>query len=83
MRVSEPHEKYAGNEPIIKALGLLANTTRTRDVVISSHVAVVPADAFAETLTAKASIKQSDFIFVPWSESGTLSELPSYFVGGT
>lgn len=82
MRVSEPQEEYAGNDPIMKAFGSLANTTSARDVVISGHVAVAPADAFAETLISKASKTHSDFILVPWSETGSLSELPSYFVGG-
>jgi hypothetical protein len=82
MRVSEPYEEYAGNDPIMKAFGSLANTTSARDVVISGHVAVAPADAFAETLISKASKTHTDFILVPWSETGSLSELPSYFVGG-
>lgn len=82
MRVSEPHEEYAGNDPIMKAFGSLANSTGARDILISGHVSVAPADAFAETLTSKASSSNSDFILVPWSESGSLSELPSYFVGG-
>jgi hypothetical protein len=82
MRVSEPYEEYAGNDPIMKAFGSLANTTSARDVVISGHVAVAPADAFAETLISKASKTHSDFVLVPWSETSSLSELPSYFVGG-
>ncbi|KAH7391749.1 Sodium/hydrogen exchanger family-domain-containing protein [Pyrenochaeta sp. MPI-SDFR-AT-0127] len=81
MRVSEPYEEYAGNDPIMKAFGSLANTTASRDVVISGHVSIAPADAFAETLISKASSTASDFILVPWSETGSLSELPSYFVG--
>lgn len=81
MRVSEPYEEYAGNDPIMKAFGSLANTTASRNVVISGHVSIAPADAFAETLISKASSTSSDFILVPWSETGSLSELPSYFVG--
>lgn len=81
MRVSEPHEEYAGNDSIIKAFGSLAYTPSSRDVVISGHVAVVPSDSFAETLASKAAHTSSDLIVLPWSETGTLSELPSYFVG--
>lgn len=81
MRVSEPHEEYAGNDPIMKAFGSLANVSSSRDLVISGHVAVVPSESFAETLASKAAHTSSDLILLPWSETGTLSELPSYFVG--
>ena len=81
MRVSEPHEEYAGNDPIMKAFGSLAYASSSRDVVISGHVAIVPSESFAETLASKAAHTSSDLIVLPWSETGTLSELPSYFVG--
>ncbi|KAJ4985198.1 K+ homeostasis protein kha1 [Stagonosporopsis vannaccii] len=82
MRVSKPHEEYAGNDSITKAFGSLAYTPRSRNVVISGSVAVVPSDSFADTLASKAAQTSSDLIVLPWPETGTLSELPSYFVGG-
>lgn len=81
MKVSEPYEEHAGNDPIMKAFGSLAHSASARDLVISGHVSVVPGEAFAETITSKASTTQSDFILLPWSETGTLSELPSYLAG--
>jgi Kef-type K+ transport system membrane component KefB len=82
MKVAEQYEEYAYNDPILKAFGSVAHANSARDVVISGHVSVVPGESFAETLVTKASNTQSDFIIVPWSETGSLSELPSYLVGG-
>lgn len=83
MKIVAQYEEYAGNNPILKTFGTVAHANSARDVVISGHVAVVPGvESFAETLTTKASSTQSDFMVVPWSETGSLSELPSYLVGG-
>jgi Kef-type K+ transport system membrane component KefB len=77
MKVSEI-EQYAENDPIIKAFGTCANRT-ARDVVISGQLAVVPQHSFADTLITEANSAGSDLILVPWSETGTLSELQSFF----
>lgn len=71
------------HDPIIKSFGSLANTTSSRNVVISGHVAVAPSETFAESSTSKAAHTSSDLILVPWSETGTLSELPCYIVDST
>ncbi|KAJ0330133.1 hypothetical protein COL922a_012539 [Colletotrichum nupharicola] len=81
MKVSEI-EDYAGHDPIIKAFGTSANNT-TRDVVISGQIAVVPEDSFADTLATQANKLSSDLILVPWSETGTISELPSFYSATT
>lgn len=83
MKVSEPYEEYAGNDPIMKAFGTLAHTAKARNVVISGHLSVIPGISFAQTLATKASSTQSDFILLPWSETGTLSELPYFSQDGT
>ncbi|KAL0942957.1 k+ homeostasis protein kha1 [Colletotrichum truncatum] len=77
MKVSEI-EDYAGHDPIIKAFGISANNT-TRDVMISGQIAVVPEDSFADTLATEAAKQGTDLILVPWSETGTISELPSFY----
>ncbi|KAF7542398.1 hypothetical protein G7Z17_g11610 [Cylindrodendrum hubeiense] len=77
MKVSEI-EEYAGHDPIIKAFGNSANNT-SRDVVVSGQIAVVPEESFADTLATEATKLKSDLILVPWSETGTISELPSFY----
>lgn len=81
MKVSEIDE-YAGNDPIMKAFGSTAYDT-AREVMISGELVVVPTETFAETITTRASNSHSDFILVPWSETGTISELPSYLGGNS
>lgn len=77
MKVSEI-EEYAGHDPIIKAFGTSANNT-SRDVVVSGQISVVPEDSFADTLATEATKLKSHLILVPWSETGTISELPSFY----
>ncbi|KAM5354054.1 hypothetical protein ACJ41O_000704 [Fusarium nematophilum] len=77
MKVSEI-EEFAGHDPIIKAFGTSANNT-TRDVVVSGQISVVPEESFADTLATEATKLKSDLILVPWSETGTISELPSFY----
>ncbi|GKT51825.1 K(+)/H(+) antiporter 1 [Colletotrichum spaethianum] len=76
MKVSEI-EGHAGQDPIIKAFSTSAINT-TRDVVVSGQITVVPEDSFADTLATQATKLNSDLIVVPWSETGTISELPSF-----
>ncbi|KAJ4321753.1 hypothetical protein N0V84_005186 [Fusarium piperis] len=77
MKVSEI-EEFASHDPIIKAFGTSANNT-TRDVVVSGQISVVPENTFADTLATEATKLKSDLILVPWSETGTISELPSFY----
>lgn len=76
MRVSE-YENNAANDPITKAFGSIAFGA-SREVIIHGRVIVTPGERFAETITARASHSGSDLVLIPWSETGTLSELPSY-----
>ncbi|KAI8717641.1 Na-H-Exchanger domain-containing protein [Fusarium sp. LHS14.1] len=71
-------EEFASHDPIIKAFGTSANNT-TRDVVVSGQISVVPENTFADTLATEATKLKSDLILVPWSETGTISELPSFY----
>lgn len=75
MRVSEI-EEYANRDPIIKAFGTFG---QSHDVSVGGQVAVVPERHFSETLMKRAKDLSSDFIVLPWSETGTMSEQPSLF----
>lgn len=77
MKVSEI-EEFASHDPIIKAFGTSANNT-SRNVVVSGQISVVPEDSFADTLATEATKLKSDLILIPWSETGTISELPSFY----
>ncbi|WEW56627.1 hypothetical protein PRK78_002075 [Emydomyces testavorans] len=70
MKVSEVHD-YSFSDPIL-------NTFRTfgqlNKVAVSGAVVVAPEHAYAETLVNKARDFSSDFILVPWSETGSMSE---------
>lgn len=75
MKVSEL-EDYANRDPIIKAFGTFG---QSQDVSIGGQVAVVPGRTFASTMIKRAKDLASDFIVIPWSETGTMSEQPSLF----
>ncbi|EEP79536.1 conserved hypothetical protein [Uncinocarpus reesii 1704] len=70
MKVSEAHD-YSFSDPIL-------NTFRTfgqlNKVAVSGAVVISPEHAYAETLVNKARDFSSDFILVPWSETGGMSE---------
>jgi Kef-type K+ transport system membrane component KefB len=73
MQVSELDEA-ALQDPIVntfRTLGQLYN------VPASGEVDVVPEDLFADTLVSRASDYSSDLLFLPWSESNSLSEVAS------
>ncbi|KAK5651574.1 hypothetical protein OQA88_11847 [Cercophora sp. LCS_1] len=81
MKVSEI-EEHAGQDPIVKAFGTSTSNNTGRDVFVSGQVAVVPEGSFADALSTQATRGNSDLILVPWSETGTLAELPSFFSRG-
>ena len=75
MRVSEL-EDYASRDPIIKAFGTFG---QSRDISVGGQIAVVPERSFSSTLMRRAKDLNSDFVLIPWSETGTMSEYPSLF----
>ena len=75
MKVTEL-EDYANRDPIIKAFGTFG---QSKDIPIGGQVAVVPERSFSSTLMRRARDLKSDFILIPWSETGTMSEYPSLF----
>lgn len=70
MKVSEAPD-YSFTDPIL-------NTFRTfgqlNKVAVSGAVVIAPEHAYAETLANKAREFSSDFVLIPWSETGGMSE---------
>jgi hypothetical protein len=74
MQVSEI-ESYASRDPIIKAFqtfGTLNNLATT------GGVSVIPEHSYANTLLSQARDSASDLVIIPWSETGSMSEQPSF-----
>ncbi|QDS69173.1 hypothetical protein FKW77_010566 [Venturia effusa] len=70
MQVSELDE-YSMHDPLV-------NTFRTvghmHNLAVSGEVTVLPETSFSEALTTKAIGQESDFLLLPWSETGSMSE---------
>lgn len=71
MQVTEGEEYYSERDPVVNAFGTFS---RLNDVAVSGKVAVVPTASYAETLMKQAADVASDFVLVPWSEYGSISE---------
>ncbi|KUI69661.1 K(+)/H(+) antiporter 1 [Cytospora mali] len=71
MHVTEGEEFYSERDPVV-------NTFRTfsqlNHVAVSGKVSIVPESSYAETLIKQASDVSSDFMLVPWSEYGSITE---------
>ncbi|KAK0705758.1 Sodium/hydrogen exchanger family-domain-containing protein [Apiosordaria backusii] len=81
MKVSDI-EDYASHDPIVKAFGTSTANNTSRDVIVSGQIAVVPEESYADTLATQASKTNSDLVLVPWSETGSISEIQSFYYGG-
>lgn len=70
MLVSELDE-YSMHDPLV-------NTFRTvghmHNLAVSGEVTVLPETSFAEALSSKALDQDSDFLLLPWTETGSMSE---------
>lgn len=71
MQVTEGEEYYSERDPVVNAFRTFS---RLNDVAVSGRVAVVPTSSYADTLMKQASEISSDFVLVPWSEYGSISE---------
>ncbi|CAN8098114.1 unnamed protein product [Discula destructiva] len=71
MQVTEGEDYYSERDPVVNAFRTFS---RLNDVAVSGRVAVVPTTSYAETLMKQASDVTSDFVLVPWSEYGSISE---------
>jgi hypothetical protein len=68
MSVSEI-ESYTAYDPVVNTFRTFG---RLHNLAVSGEVLVVPEGSFAETLSMRAS--DSDFLLLPWSETGGMSE---------
>lgn len=71
MQVTEGEEYYSERDPVVNAFRTFS---RLNDVAVSGKVAVVPTASYVETLMKQAADVASDFVLVPWSEYGSISE---------
>jgi hypothetical protein len=77
MQVSEI-ESYTAYDPVVNTFRTFG---RLHNLAVSGEVLVVPESSFAETLSTRAS--DSDFLILPWSETGGMSEQAIIEDGGT
>lgn len=68
MQVSEI-DSYTAYDPVVNTFRTFG---RLHNLAVSGEVLVVPESSFADTLTTRAS--ESDFLLLPWSETGGMSE---------
>jgi hypothetical protein len=68
MQVSEI-ESYTAYDPVVNTFRTFG---RLHNLAVSGEVLVVPESSFAETLSTRAA--ESDFLLLPWSETGGMSE---------
>ncbi len=70
MRVTEVDE-YSAFDPVLNTFRVLG---QLYNLAISGEVSIVPESAYADTLVLRASEEDSDFLLLPWSETGSMSE---------
>ncbi|KAK3492988.1 Sodium/hydrogen exchanger family-domain-containing protein [Neurospora hispaniola] len=73
----EEEELYSVRDPVINTFRTFASLSpsMSNNVAVSGRVAVVPESSYAETLTSYAADTQSEFVLIPWSEYGSLTDL--------
>jgi hypothetical protein len=62
-------ESYTAHDPIVNTFRTFG---RLHNLAVSGEALVVPESSFADTLTTRAT--DSDFLLLPWSETGGMSE---------
>lgn len=71
MNATEGDEYFSEIDPVVNAFRTFS---RLNDVAVSGKVAIVPEASYSETLMRQASDVSSDFVLVPWSEYGSITE---------
>ncbi|KKF94792.1 K(+)/H(+) antiporter 1 [Ceratocystis platani] len=64
-------DEYGVSDPVVTAFSTFS---RLNEVAAAGRVAIVPASSFSETLVHHASSISSDFVIIPWSQRGSLTE---------
>lgn len=72
MKASEI-EEFASRDPVIRAFSTFGHH-QDAHIVVGGQTSVVPGHSFGDEITARARDHGSDFILLPWSETGTMSE---------
>ncbi|KAI8957833.1 hypothetical protein F5Y11DRAFT_352130 [Daldinia sp. FL1419] len=70
MKVAESDE-YSRRDPVVNAFRTFS---RLHDVAMSGNVVITPEDSYARTIIAQASDRESDFVLIPWGETGSNKE---------
>lgn len=70
MKVSDI-DAYTAHDPIVNTFRTFG---RLHNLAVSGEVTVVPETSFADVLITRAADSGSDFVLLPWSETGSLSE---------
>jgi len=70
MQVSELDE-YSLTDPLVNTFRTVGNL---HNFAISGEVTVLPESSFSDVLTTKAMSLSSDFMLIPWTETGSMSE---------
>ncbi|KAI1453435.1 K+/H+ antiporter 1 [Annulohypoxylon moriforme] len=67
MKVTESDD-YARRDPVVNAFQTFS---QLHDVAASGNVIIVPEDSYARTVVEQASVQESDFVLIPWSDAGS------------
>ncbi|KAJ8106922.1 hypothetical protein ONZ43_g6898 [Nemania bipapillata] len=70
MKVTEG-EDASRRDPVVNAVRTFS---QLNDVAVSGSVVVAPEESYAETVMMQASEQKSDFVLIPWSETGSTTE---------
>ncbi|KAI1472241.1 Sodium/hydrogen exchanger family-domain-containing protein [Daldinia caldariorum] len=70
MKVAKSDE-YSRRDPVVNAFRTFA---RLHDVAVSGSVVITPEDSYAQTIVTQASDRESDFVLIPWGETGSNKE---------
>ncbi|KAI0408423.1 K+ homeostasis protein Kha1 [Xylaria palmicola] len=70
MKVTEG-EDASRRDPVVNAVRTFS---QLNDVAVSGSVVVAPEESYAETVTTHALEQKSDFVLIPWSETGSTTE---------
>ncbi|PHH74956.1 hypothetical protein CDD80_2737 [Ophiocordyceps camponoti-rufipedis] len=64
---------FSSHDPVVNTFRTVA---RLHNLAVSGEVAVMPESRFAEALVGRAATLSSDFVVLPWSETGGMGDLP-------
>lgn len=66
-------EEFTSRDPVIRAFSTFGYSQDT-GIAVGGQIAVVPDHSFSDEIIARAHQFESDFILLPWSQTGTMGE---------